>query len=297
MKSKIIAVILTVSILGAALSGCAVKKGPEGPAASGTNDNPAIVVTSVAIAEILDRLDYDNVIGVPESERTLPERYRGAKTVGAPMNPDLEIIKSLSPDMVLSPKTLESSLSAQYQNAGITSAFLDLASIEGMYGAISSLGKLLGRETQAAALTEDYGRYLADYGDGKTEDPDVLLLMCFPDGFFLASTEESYVGNLVKLAGGKNVYAGQTGDNEGFLNINPEDMVQKAPDKILVFAHYNEEAAFEYMRNEFATNSAWQYFDAVKNGQVYYLPSDVFGMSATLSWKDALECLEPILYQ
>lgn len=43
--------------------------------------------------------------------------------------------------------------------------------------------------------------------------------------------------------------------------------------------------------------SAWQYFDAVKNGQVYYLPSDIFGMSATLSWKNALDYLEPILYQ
>jgi len=297
MKTKMIAVLLIISVFTAALSGCAVKKGPDSSAVSGTNDNPSIVVTSVAIAEILDKLEYDNVIGVPESERTLPARYKNAATVGAPMNPDLEIVKSLSPDMVLSPKTLESSLSAQYQNAGITSAFLDLSSIEGMYGAIASLGKLLGRETQAAALTEDYERFLADYSDGKTEGPDVLLLMCFPDGFFLASTEESYVGNLVKLAGGKNVYAGHTGDNEGFLNINPEDMVQKAPEKIIVFAHYNEEAAFQYMRNEFATNGAWQYFDAVKNGQVYYLPSDVFGMSATLSWKDALDFLEPILYQ
>jgi iron complex transport system substrate-binding protein len=257
----------------------------------------AIVSTSVAICQILDRLEYTGVIGVPETSNTLPDRYKNATVIGAPMNPDFEIIKSLSPDLVLTPKSLESTLSKDYTAAGINSAFLDLSSVEGMYKAINSLGKLLGCEKKAQELTSEYENYMAEYTAKKGEQPNILLLMAFPDGFYLVATENSYVGNLVKLAGGKNVYGSSTnGDENGFVNINPEDMVQKDPDMILVFAHYAEKDAFSFMKKEFETNKSWQYYDAVTQGEIHYLPSEYFGMSATLSWSKGLDHLEPILY-
>ena len=73
----------------------------------GTDEEITIVSTSVAICEILDEFGFDNVIGVPETSGTLPKRYKDTKTVGSPMNPDLETIRSLNPDLVLSPQTLE----------------------------------------------------------------------------------------------------------------------------------------------------------------------------------------------
>lgn len=278
------------------VSGCASMGVKEENDSSETN--PAIASTSVAICEILDDLDYDNVVGVPETTSDkMPERYKDVETIGAPMTPDYEIIKNISPDLVISPKTLESSLSADYAAAGINSAFLDLSSVEGMYDAITSLGDLLGRKEQAKKLVDDYNDYMDSYSVSNEDAKSILLLMSFPDGFYLVATENSYVGNLVKLAGGKNVYGTDTnGDENGFVTINPEDMVQKNPDLILVFAHYNEDSAFEYMKEEFKTNSAWQYYDAVKNEDIYYLPSEYFGMSATLEWTDALDYLKPILY-
>lgn len=72
-----------------------------------------------------------------------------------------------------------------------------------------------------------------------------MLLMAFPDGFYLVATENSYVGNLVKLAGGNNVYGSDyKGDENGFVNINPEDIVSRNPNRIMVFAHYAEAEAF-----------------------------------------------------
>ncbi|MCD8009062.1 MAG: ABC transporter substrate-binding protein [Clostridiales bacterium] len=166
-----------------------------------------------------------------------------------------------------------------------------------MYDDFNYLGTLLYREEQAAVLQGEYEDYMSSYYQDKTDGPSVLLLMCFPDGFYLVASEDSYVGDLVSLAGGQNVYADYEGTQEGFISINPEDMVQKEPDMILVFAHYNEEAAFAYMENEFATNAAWSYYDAVNEGNIVYLPSEYFGMSASLDWTDALEYLEPYLYE
>lgn len=293
MKKKI--VILMMWVLAVLFTGCA--SSPQN--ASGEDlDNKkdmTIVSTSVAICEILDALGYEHVIGVPETTGTLPERYEGMTTIGAQMNPDLEIIKSLSPDLVLSPQALESSLAEQYLAAGISCAFLDLSSVQGMYDSIDSLGELLGKETEAAALREEYETYMQNYSTEAAEG-DCMILMCFPDGFYLIATEKSYVGNLVELAGGTNVYSNYEGDESGVVSINPEDMVQKNPDKILVYAHYNEEEAFAYMRNEFATETAWQYYDAVQNGEIYYLSSEQFGMSANFGWTEALDYLKPILY-
>lgn len=294
MRKKMIGVVAAVC-LAAALSGCASAPENAPQIETEATGEMTIVSTSVAICEILDKLNYDRVIGVPETTAELPRRYEDADTVGSPMNPDLEIVKSLSPDLVLSPQTLESGLAESYRAAGITSAFLDLSSVEGMYTAITSLGQFLNREEEAAGLVEEYENYMASYSNGVAENPDILLLMAFPDGFYLVATENSYVGNLVKLAGGNNVYGSEyAGDENGFVSINPEDMLQKDPDMIMVFAHYAQEDAFAYMETEFAENTAWQYYDAVKNGSIVYLPREHFNMSATLSWTDALDYLAPV---
>lgn len=293
MIKKIISVMMS-GIIAVSLCSCASSGGAEN---NGASDNPKIAATSVAICRILDELEYDNVVAVPEtSSENMPERYKNLPSIGSPMSPDYEKIKSVSPDMVLSPKSLESSLSQDYTSAGISSAFLDLSSVQGMYDAIKSLGELLDRESQAQKLTDDYNSYMAEYKtDG--EEKSILILMTFPDGFYLVATENSYVGNLVELAGGKNVYGKDTsGDENGFVSINPEDMVQNNPDIIMVFAHYNEESAFKYMKDEFKSDSAWQYYDAVKKDNIVYLPSEYFGMSATLDWKDSLDYLKPVLY-
>lgn len=286
--------ILSASTIILNLASCASPSAVE----TAVNKNPKIASTSVAICEILDELEYDNVIGIPEtSSDSMPERYKGVTTIGGAMSPDYEIIKSLSPNLVLSPKTLEDSLSADYSAAGINSAFLDMSSVEGMYSAINSLGEILGRDEQAEKLIDEYNSYMSSYTAQNGDEKSVLILMAFPDGFYLVSTENSYVGNLVKLAGGKNVYGADTnGDSNGVLQVNPEDMIQKNPDIILVYAHYSEENAFDYMKNEFKTNEVWQYYDAVKNDKIYYLPSENFGMSATLGWTDGLDYLKPILH-
>lgn len=286
---------LALSICIVILSGCASSAKNAPPKSDDDNKDITIVSTSVAICEILDRFGFDNVIGVPETSGKLPERYKNVKTVGSPMNPDMEKIKSLNPSLVLSPQTLESSLSESYRAAGITSAFLDLSSVEGMYKAITSLGEYLGCEDEAARLNEEYQEFMSNYSNGISEETSILLLMAFPDGFYLVATENSYVGDLIKLAGGSNVYGSNyKGDENGFVNINPEDIVQKNPERIFVFAHYAEEDAFNYMKNEFESNISWQYFDSVKKGNITYLPSEYFGMSATLSWFESLEYLAPI---
>lgn len=255
-----------------------------------------IVATSVATCEILDKLEINSVVGVPETQSyTIPERYQNAKSIGSPMAPDMEIVKSLNPDIVLTPNSLEGELKIQYDNIQVESYFLNLKSVEGMYQSILELGEKFGREEQSKSLFQEFENFKAEYSDKYAERkaPKVLLLMGLP-GSYVVATESSYAGSLVKLAGGINVY----GDGEGqdFLNVNTEDMVQKQPDIILRTSHAMPEQVRAMFTEEFKSNDIWQHFTAVQNQKVYDLDNKKFGMSANFLYQEALKDLEPILY-
>ena len=65
---------------------------------------------------------------------------------------------------------------------------------------------------------------------------------------------------------------------------------------ILRAAHALPDQVVEMFNKDFAENDIWQHFDAVKNGRVYDLTYEYFGMSATFKYPQALEELQPILY-
>ena len=293
MKLKKIFSLCLAGALALSASGC-VNQHPE----QNTDDvsgEVRIVATSPAAVDICDRLELD-LVGVCSSTlSTNPERYQDVTTVGTAMSPDLEILKSLNPDYVLSPNSLQSDLQPKYASIGVNSLFLNLRSVEGMYASIEGLGEKFGREEQAQALVEEYEQFMEEYrsqNEGK-ESPTVLVLMGLP-GSYIVATESSYVGNLVKLAGGINVYG--DGDGQEFLTANTEDMKTKEPDIILRAAHALPDDVVEMFKEEFETNDIWKHFEAVQEGRVYDLPYELFGMSAKFNYPDALEVLQPLLY-
>lgn len=293
MKLKKIFSLCLAGALALSASGC-VNQHPE----QNTDDvsgEVRIVATSPAAVDICDRLELD-LVGVCSSTlSTIPERYQDVTTVGTAMSPDLEILKSLNPDYVLSPNSLQSDLQPKYASIGVSSLFLNLRSVEGMYASIEGLGEKFGREEQAQALVEEYEQFMEEYrsqNEGK-ESPTVLVLMGLP-GSYIVATESSYVGNLVKLAGGINVYG--DGDGQEFLTANTEDMKTKEPDIILRAAHALPDDVVEMFKDEFETNDIWKHFEAVQEGRVYDLPYELFGMSAKFNYPDALEVLQPLLY-
>ena len=293
MKCKKILSLCLAGVLAlTALTGC-VNQHPE-DTASVDAQTVRLVATSPAVAEICDRLELD-LVGVCETSSSLPQRYADVTTVGMAMNPDLEIIRSLNPDYVLSPSTLQNDLQPKYASIGVNSLFLNLKSVEGMYASIEDLGEKFGRQEQAQALVEEYNAFMEEYrnqNEGK-ESPTVLVLMGLP-GSYIVATESSYVGSLVKLAGGVNVYG--DGDGEEFLFANTEDMQLKNPDIILRAAHGLPDEVLEMFAEEFSTNDIWQHFTAVQQGRVYDLDSSLFNMSANFNYDQALEQLQPMLY-
>lgn len=258
------------------------------------DEEPRIIATSPATAQICDKLELDLVGVCSSSISTIPERYKDAATVGSAMSPDMEIVSSLNPDWILSPISLQSDLQPKYEAIDTDWAFLNLRSVQGMYRSIQELGEIFDREEQAQELTDEFIEFYDEYkkkNEGK-DHPKVMILMGLP-GSYIIATPNSYVGSLVELAGGENVYSDT---DQEFLTVNTEDMKTKEPDVILRAAHALPDQVIEMFQKDFEENDIWKHFDAVKNGRVYDLTYEYFGMSATFQYPEALEELQPILY-
>lgn len=294
MKAKRIIALILSAVAVVSLVGC-VNQHPESAATkTEVNKEVRLVATSPAVAQICSRLNLD-LVGVCNTSGTLPGKYDKVKKVGMAMNPDLETIKSLNPDYVLSPSSLESDLQPKYASIGVKSLFLNLKSVDGMYASIEDLGEKFDRKDEADEMLNEFKTFMDKYKD-KNKDkksPKVLVLMGLP-GSYIVATDNSYVGSLVKLAGGTNVYG--DGGGEEFLTANTEDMQTKDPDIILRAAHALPDEVKEMFAKEFETNDVWRHFRAVQNGKVYDLDSSLFNMSANFSYSDALEALQPLLY-
>ena len=292
MKLKKILALVLAGVMALCVTGC-VNQHPEETTSTNESREVRLVATSPAVVQICNRLDLD-LVGICQSTSDLPERYDGVTTVGMAMNPDLEIIKSLDPDYILSPATLQNDLQPKYASIGVSSLFLNLKSVEGMYASIEGLGEKFGREEEAAVMLEEFDSFMTEFAEknaGK-ESPKVLVLMGLP-GSYIIATDNSYVGSLVKFAGGTNVYG--DGDGQEFLFANTEDMKTKEPDVILRAAHGLPEEARKMFAEEFSTNDIWQHFKAVQEGRVYDLDSNLFNMSANFSYEEALKALQPML--
>lgn len=292
MRVKKIASVLIAIILLVSIAGCSSPK-KETAKQVKSESKERIVATTVAVTEIMDALEVD-LVGVPTSSKTLPKRYKGLPEVGNPMSPDMEKVKSLKPSEVLSVTTLEYELKPVFDGVDMKANFVDLTSLKNMQNAISNLGKKYGREKQAEAVVTKLEKKVASIQKevkGKKE-PTVLILLGVP-GSYLVATEHSYIGDLVKQLGGKNIVQGEQVE---YLASNTEYLKKADPDIILRAAHGMPDEVVKMFDKEFKTNDIWKHFAAVKNNRVYDLEERLFGTTGNLAAIEALDELKKMMY-
>ena len=292
MKYKRIKSIIAAGIMTLGLVSCSSESSEDKTVAVG-NGEEIVVATSVAVTEILDALGV-KVSGVPSTSYELPGSTKDAVEVGNPMSPDLEIIKSLNPTMVVSVDTLGSDYMNLFTENNIPSEFVSLESLDGLKEAITTLGEKFDKNDEAKALLEQIESKELEVKEkaDNLDKPEVLVLFAAP-GSTMIATSKSYVGSLVELVGGKNIIEDSS---TAFITYNKEDLAMLNPEKILVMVHALPEETKAALEAEMASDSAWQNINAVKEGNVIYLDSEYFGMSANLKVIEGLEILSDIVH-
>ena len=255
------------------------------------DEKQVVVATSVAITEILDRLGVE-VSGIPQTSYELPESAKGATEVGSPMNPDMEIIKSLNPTDVICVDTLGSDFEKQFEENNINADFYNLSNVDGLKETIAALGEKFNKQDKANEILDEIKEVEDKVNSNKKSDDKILVLFGAP-GSVMVATDKSYIGNLVELAGGNNIFSNAT---SSFTQINLEEIIKLNPNKILVMTHAVPEAAKKSVEEELSKD-LWKNVNAVKNNDITYLENGYFGMSANLQIVEAVEKLGDILYE
>ncbi|HII4441802.1 TPA: heme ABC transporter substrate-binding protein IsdE [Clostridium perfringens] len=281
-----------ICLLGFGVMGCSNNSEESKESLKKENGEEIVVATSVAVTEILDELGV-KVSGVPTSSYDLPESTKDAVKVGNPMNPDLEIIKSLNPDVVVSVDTLGEDYKKLFTDNNIPSEFIDLTTLEGLKTSISTLGERFNKKEKANEILNELKVKEDEFVNlSKEEKKDVLLVFAAP-GSMMIATSSSYIGNLVDKVGANNIVKD---DKKPFVSYSNEEIVKLNPDMVLVMTHGMPEQAKKMAEEKFASDPAWSRIEAVKEGKVYYLENGYFGMSANLKVTESLDKLGEIIY-
>lgn len=302
MKIKRMATLFIAIATALTMSACSneektdknIKKEDNKPTVEEQKDT--VVATSVAVVEILDKLGV-KLAGVPDTSYTLPDSTKEATKIGNPMNPDMEIIKSLNPTVTVATDTLGQDYKNLFESNNIPSIFVDLDSVDGLKKSIKDLAKRFNKVEAGDKILKELEEKENSFKDSSKSSKlakNIMIVFAAPGGVNMLATEESYIGNLVKIVGAENVVKETSGP---FVSYSSEALSQMNPDKIIVMIHAMPEKTEKEFKETLSTDAAWKNIKAVQDGKVEFLDRTYFGMSANLKVVEALDILSNIIYK
>ena len=295
---KFLKLVPIVSLTALLLVGCGAGASKETASAPKEEvKNVSVVSATVSATNVLEKLDAE-VIGIPTTKMEIPEKYKGLPQVGQAMNPDLEIIASLEPDVLVVDDTFRKNVEESLKSYDLNTFYFQSKTYNSFIQSITDLGKELGKEEEATKLIAELRKAEEEAKVNKGDkEPTVAIMFGSGENFMLA-TESSYLGDLVKTVGGKNITNELDVKDNGFgyAQFSLEQIMKQNPDYILRFAHGNINDTKAMFDKAFDQNPAYQELDAVKNKKVYDLDSEIFNVSANLGVTEAIKTLGDMLY-
>ena len=195
-----------------------------------------VITTSVPLTEMLHLLGVTPV-GVPTSTNPIPADFNKIQRIGSPMQPDLEVVTDLKPDLILGAESLRSTLDKSLEGIDLKTAYLPTDSFDDLKLSFKALGTYFNKKDEMNTVLSgllDKENELAVLGKGK-ELPSVMLMIGTADSFMVMS-EGSYLGSLVNKLGADNIATSVLKVTDTYSPINMEDVVAADPDIILVLA-------------------------------------------------------------
>lgn len=253
-----------------------------------------IVATTYAVVQIADKLKLP-LVGVPNTANKMPARYKNVTKVGNPMNPSAEKIASVKPTAVYSVTTLKDQFGKSFKQQHIKPYFLNLQSVSDLQHVVTKMGDQYDRKPAAKSANQEINQAITkskQRSNGKRQ-PRVLVLMGLPGAGYMIATNRSYVGNLVQIAGGKNVFASK---NQEYIQPSDEAIQKARPQVILRLEHAMPQMVTEQFNSEFESQSFWRQTPAVQFKRVYDLQEPDFDATANMHAAKALGEVSQWLY-
>jgi len=258
-----------------------------------------IVSTAPSITELLYALGLgDRVVGVDRFSRYPPEAQRKAK-VGDYVNPNLETIASLRPDLVIIP-TNPVKLAERLAVLRLKVLEIDQDTIAKLYESFRMVGQATGATAQAAQLAATVRGKLEAVRVRAAPLKKTRMMFVVGrtpnrlDGLIVVG-QASYLNEIIALAGGDNVFRDAVAPYPG---VSLEEVLARNPDVIIDMGDMADTVGVTEEHKREVT-SLWERLSsvaAVKQHRVYAVASDIYvepGPRVVDAAKAFLEMLHP----
>ncbi len=155
-------------------------------------------------------------------------------TIGDFNDPNLEVIASLSPDLILATAGVQGPTIGSLRDLGFKVVILNPSDIDGVMQDIELVGNATGKTVEAAALIEEInGRIntVVNTVANAVSTPTVYYEVWYDPTSLWTAGSKAWQNALIEKAGGVNIFADQ---NLEYFQSSAEAVIQRNPDIILL---------------------------------------------------------------
>jgi iron complex transport system substrate-binding protein len=226
-----------------------------------------IIPLTPSLTEILFALGAGGaVIGITDQDDYPPE-VRGKTRVGGGLDPNLEVILTLRPDLVLA--TVDSNrwdTFLELERLGIPVFGVKPAGLEGVFTSIQKIGEVVGRPEQARELIVTMRRRMDSVSERVKNLPRPRILYVVWIDPLIVAGRATIIDDLIRMAGGENTVRAS-----GFPPYGLEQVVAHPPDMILLGADHPGSEDGTLLRRL----PAWKEMRAVREGAVRLVDTNI----------------------
>ncbi|GEK57936.1 ABC transporter substrate-binding protein [Marinococcus halophilus] len=219
--------------------------------------------------EIVYELGALNKIEARTDADTYPEEVTDIESVGSGLEPNIEEIIAMDPDMVLAHASsgIEDSLS-QVEEAGIPVITVpDAQSFDAVYDSIELIGTAIGEEEEAKEVIGEMKKDVSDVKKATEEaesSQEVYVEVGASPDLYTAGSG-TFIDEMLSAVHAENAAS----ELEGWSMVSEEEIIDASPDVILT-TYPTEKEPLEMI----GSREGWETVPAVENDEVYALSSD-----------------------
>jgi iron complex transport system substrate-binding protein len=243
-------------------------------------------------------LSGGEVIGIPDVREpgSVPDFVKGAVSVGAFGNPNMERILSLKPDLVILAGRLERHRAAAglFSQSKTDNILLDYNNYDDFLTLLDLFYRLNGgaENKRAEAVKKEAGDITAKFSGRK--GPRFLAVLA-TGGHINAECSLANTARMAEMLGGVNIVKIAPDPGKLTVKLSAERILAEDPDIILVTTA-GDSPGHESAARALFSGEPWRNLRAVKEGKLYFLPGALFRFKANERYPEAFKMLAQILW-
>jgi len=256
-----------------------------------------IISVSTSDTETLFALGLnDEIVGVSDFDN-YPEEALDKTKVGSVVEPNIEAILEQEPDLVIVGNSIMPDSVEKIRELDIPVYQTDPKNMDETVETMTQLAVITNTQQAGEKIVNDIEEQLTAITDtvaNVSEEDKKKVYIEFNPGWTVGSGE--FMDELIDLAGGINI----ANDQEGWIEINEEKIIEADPEYILYADHLIDEETNKPLDELIKERSGWEEITAIKNDQLIPLDEDIIsrnGPRIIIALQNIAEGIYPELFE